>query len=63
MTGFIGWLTGTNAEYKDPSNLLSKGEGREVTRVENGGLMTISFQITQRNLEKYGYMTSTVKAK
>ena len=61
ITSFLGWVTGTHAEYKDASNLLSKGEGREVTRVQSAGTMKISFQITQRNLEKFGYITSDIK--
>ena len=58
ITKFVGWLTGHQAEYKDAPNLVAKGEGREVTRVKSGGLVKIKFQVTQRNLEKYGYKTS-----
>ena len=59
LSRFIGWFVGHQAEYKDAPNLIAKGNGREVTRVKSGGLVKINFQITQRNLEKYGYMTSS----
>ncbi|CAI2379743.1 unnamed protein product [Moneuplotes crassus] len=56
---FLGWIKGNPASYKDAPNLIAKGEGREVTRVQSGGLIKITFQITQRNLEKYGYKTTS----
>ena len=56
---FIGWFRGIQAEYKDAPNLIAKGEGREVTRVKSGGLVKVTFQVTQRNLQKYGYKTYT----
>ena len=62
MTKFCGWFGGKQAEYKDAPNLIAKGEGREVTRVKAGGIMKITFQITQRNLDKYGYTTTLVKS-
>mmetsp|Transcript_6984 Transcript_6984/g.7827 ORF Transcript_6984/g.7827 Transcript_6984/m.7827 type:complete len:96 (+) Transcript_6984:468-755(+) len=56
---FLGWIKGNPAEYKDAPNLIAKGEGREVTRVKSGGLIKVTFQITQRNLDKYGFQTSS----
>jgi B9 domain-containing protein 1 len=55
LTQALGWLTGKNAEYLDAPTLIAKGEGREVTRVQSGGLVKVSFQVTQRNMEKFGY--------
>ena len=55
LTKFLGWATGKNAEYKDAPNLIAKGQGREVTRVKSGGLIKVIFQVTTRNLEKFGY--------
>ena len=58
---FFGWVTGAKVEYKDAPKLLAKGEGREITRVQSGGLIKVSFQITQRNIERYGYITTSAK--
>lgn len=33
LTDILGFLTGKPAEYKKPSDLLHKNQGREVTRV------------------------------
>jgi B9 domain-containing protein 1 len=37
----FGWLKGKNAEYIAPTELLSKNEGREVTRVVSGGTVKV----------------------
>lgn len=55
LTKFLGWATGKNAEYKDAPNLIAKGQGWEVTWVKSGGLIKVIFQVTTRNLEKFGY--------
>lgn len=55
LTKVLGWAFGKNAEYKDAPNLIAKGQGREVTRVKSGGLIKVIFQVTTRNLEKFGY--------
>ncbi len=37
----LGFLNGKNAEYVSPTELLSKNEGREVTRVQSGGIVKV----------------------
>jgi hypothetical protein len=37
----FGWLKGKRAEYINPTELLSKNEGREVTRVVSGGVVKV----------------------
>ncbi len=41
LTEIFGWLKGKNAEYINPTELLSKNEGREVTRVTSSGTVKI----------------------
>ena len=57
ISKFLGWLSGKNAEYKNAPSLIAGGEGREVTRVESRGIVKVVFQVTQRNLEEFGYKT------
>ena len=33
LSEFFGWFKGKKAEYVNPKELISKNEGREVTRV------------------------------
>ena len=54
LTEFFGWLKGKNAEYINPSELLSKNEGREVTRVTSTGTVKIRFQVTMKDMDEYG---------
>jgi len=41
LTELFGWFKGKNAEYINPTELLSKNEGREVTRVTSSGAIKI----------------------
>jgi B9 domain-containing protein 1 len=54
MSEFFGWMQGKNAEYISPTELLSKNEGREVTRVQSGGTVKIQFHVTMKNMDDFG---------
>ena len=41
LVDFIGYINGKPAEYVDAVTLLNKTTGREVTRVENAGVVKI----------------------
>ena len=58
LSKFLGWVTGKNAEFKNAPKLLAGGEGREVTRVKSGGIVKVVFQVTLKNMETFGYVTS-----
>lgn len=55
FSAIFGWLRGKEAEYEDPSRVIAKGEGREVTRVETVGKMKIKFHVSEKNMKKFGY--------
>ena len=48
-------LDGKPAEYLDPVNLLQKTTGREVTRVENAGIIKVQFTVSTKNMEAMGF--------
>ena len=62
LTKFFGWLAGKNAEYVDAPRLIAKAEGREVTRVQSGGLVKVTFQVTLRRFEELGYITKSTSS-
>lgn len=41
LSDFLGFVAGKPAEYMQPNELLSKNEGREVTRVQPAGTVKI----------------------
>ena len=43
LSEFFGWIKGKPAEYINPSELLAKNEGREVTRVASSGTVKVQF--------------------
>jgi len=52
---FLGILVGQKAEIINAPKVISSGEGREITRTRSEGLIKIIFQITTRDMEKFGY--------
>jgi hypothetical protein len=57
MQRFMAWLTGTHPEFFD-SKFVAQGEGREVTRVKNTGVLKVSFNIMSKGMENFGYGSS-----
>lgn len=53
---FTSWLLGRRPEYTDPK-VVAQGEGREVTRVQSQGFVTVSFNIMTKDMKKLGYDT------
>ena len=54
LSQIFGWIKGKNAEYITPTELLSKNEGREVTRVQSGGTIKVVFHVTMKNMDSFG---------
>ncbi|XP_015904593.1 B9 domain-containing protein 1 [Parasteatoda tepidariorum] len=51
---FTSWLIGKRPEFIDP-RVVAQGEGREVTKVRTQGSVSVSFNITTKNLQELGY--------
>jgi hypothetical protein len=49
------------AIHIDAPEIIARAEGREVSRVKAGGKVTISMQVTQRNMDRHGYVTTNNK--
>ena len=54
LSEMLGALRGKPAEYITPTELLYKNDGREVTRVENAGVVKIQFNVTMKDMQKFG---------
>jgi len=50
----LGWFNGKNAEYVSPTELLARNEGREITRVQSGGIAKVQFHVTMKNMDQFG---------
>ena len=55
LIDLIGLFNGKPAEYTNPIDLLQKTAGREVTRVENAGIIKIKFNVGTKNMEALGF--------
>lgn len=51
----MGILSGKRAELIDAPQVMATGEGREITRTKSEGTMKIIFQVTLRDMDKFGY--------
>ncbi|KAJ8037662.1 B9 domain-containing protein 1 [Holothuria leucospilota] len=51
---FLGWFMGRRPEYVD-TNVVARGEGREVTRVRSQGHLKVKFSIVTKDMKKLGY--------
>lgn len=51
LSQFLGSLAGKPAEYISPKDLLTKNEGREVTRVTPTGTVKVQFNVTMKNMQ------------
>lgn len=54
LSSILGFLRGNPAEYVAPTELLTKGEGREVTRVSSVGLVKVQFNTTLKGMHNFG---------
>lgn len=58
---FLGCYREGGGIFIDQPELIARAEGREISRVKAGGKITVSMQITQRNMERHGYITTNNK--
>ncbi len=42
-------------EIINAPNVIASGDGREITRTKTEGTIKIVFQVTLRDMDKYGY--------
>ena len=54
LASLLGTLRGHPAQYINPSDLLAKSEGRDVTRVTSAGLVKVQFNVTMKGLHDFG---------
>ena len=54
---FNSYQTG-GGEHIDQPEIIAKAEAREVSKVKAGGKIRVSFNVTQRNMDKHGYITT-----
>lgn len=47
-------MSGTHPEFFD-SKFVSQGEGREVTRVKNTGVVKVTVNVMTKGMESFGY--------
>lgn len=52
---FFGTLFGTKAELINAPKVISSGEGREITRTKSEGSIKVIFQVSHRDMDKFGY--------
>jgi hypothetical protein len=52
----LGMMFGTRAEIINPPKVVASGDGREITRTKSEGTMKIVFQVTLRDMDKFGYI-------
>ena len=53
---FMAWVSGTHPEFFD-TKFVAQGEGREVTRVTNTGVVKVTISIMTKGMESFGYST------
>ena len=51
----LGLVQGKPAEYQNPVDLLNRTQGREVTRVENAGIVKVQFTVNTQHFEELGF--------
>ena len=54
MAEICGQVKGTPAHYLTPTTLLDTNNGREVTRVVSVGIVKVQFNVTMKNMHKFG---------
>lgn len=54
FNSFLSWMMGRIPEFLD-STFVSKGDGREVTRVRSSGSVKVALNILIKDLDTFGY--------
>jgi B9 domain-containing protein 1 len=52
----LGILVGQRAEIINAPKVVASGDGREITRTKSEGTIKVVFQVTLRDMEKFGYV-------
>jgi hypothetical protein len=47
--------------FIDQPELIARAEGREVSKVKAGGKVIVTMHVTQRNMERHGYISTNNK--
>lgn len=55
---FFGLFREGNGMLIDDAELIARASGREVARVKAGGKVTLSINLTERNMRAHGYVSS-----
>lgn len=55
LVEFLGYMKGKVPELIDPPRTLAEPYGREVVRAQSGGSVKIVFNVSEKNLESFGY--------
>ena len=58
---FFGCYKEGGGLFIDQPELIARAEGREVSRVKAGGKIMVTMQVTQRNMERHGYIADVNK--
>ena len=53
---FFGSFKEGKGLYIDNPELIAKAHGRDVSRVKAAGKVTVTMNITERNMERHGYV-------
>lgn len=56
LNGFLGLFKGKKAEIVDAPKVIASGDGREITRTKTEGYIRVVFQVTMRDMDKFGFM-------
>ena len=52
---FMGIIAGQTTELKNAPKVIASGDGREITRTKSEGSIKVVFQVTLRDMDKFGY--------
>ena len=55
LVNFLGYIRGKVPELIDPPKTLADSYGREVIRANSGGSVNIVFNVSQKNMDSFGY--------
>ena len=54
MAELCGQIQGKPAYYLNPQQLMDDNRGREVTRVVSAGIVKVQFNVTMKDIQKFG---------
>ena len=57
-TEFFGIFKDGSGMLIDDPELIAKAQGREIARVKAGGKVTLTINVTERNMQCHGFVSS-----